>query len=100
MKKYLIVITIIFLVSFTALIKNSSKNLENKIYNKKENIIVLERKYDLVLLENNYLSSPQKLFSYSQNINKEDYLPIDITNLNKIYFLKNKIEINKFIKNE
>jgi len=100
MKKYLIVITIIFLVSFTALIKNASKNLENKIYNKKENIIVLERKYDLVLLENNYLSSPQKLFSYSQNINKEDYLPIDITNLNKIYFLKNKIEINKFIKNE
>ena len=100
MKKYLIVITIIFLVSFTALIKNSSKNLENKIYNKKENIIVLERKYDLVLLENNYLSSPQKLFSYSQNINKEDYLPIDITNLSKINFLKNKIEINKFIKNE
>ena len=100
MKKYLIVITIIFLVSFTTLIKNASKNLENKIYNKKENIIVLERKYDLVLLENNYLSSPQKLFSYSQNINKEDYLPIDITNLNKIYFLKNKIEINKFIKNE
>ena len=86
MKKYLIVITIIFLVSFTTLIKNASKNLENKIYNKKENIIVLERKYDLVLLENNYLSSPQKLFSYSQNINKEDYLPIDITNLNKIYF--------------
>ena len=100
MKKYLIVITIIFLVSFTALIKNSSKNLENKIYNKKENIIVLERKYDLVLLENNYLSSPQKLFSYSQNINKEDYLPINITNLSKINFLKNKIEINKFIKNE
>ena len=100
MKKYLIVITIIFLVSFTTFIKNASKNLESKIYNKKENIIVLERKYDLVLLENNYLSSPQKLFSYSQNINKEDYLPIDITNLNKIYFLKNKIEINKFIKNE
>ena len=33
MKKYLIVITIIFLVSFTTLIKNASKNLENKIYN-------------------------------------------------------------------
>ena len=100
MKKYLIVITIIFLVSFTTLIKNASKNLENKIYNKKENIIVLERKYDLVQLENNYLSSPQKLFSYSQNINKEDYLPIDITKLNKINFLKNKIEIKKFIENE
>ncbi len=100
MKKYLIVITIIFLVSLTTFIKNASKNLESKIYNKKENIIVLERKYDLVLLENNYLSSPQKLFSYSQNINKEDYLPIDITNLNKMNFLKNKIEIKKFIENE
>ena len=100
MKKYLIVITIIFLVSLTTFIKNASKNLESKIYNKKENIIVLERKYDLVLLENNYLSSPKKLFSYSQNINKGDYLPIDITNLNKMNFLKNKIEIKKFIENE
>ncbi len=88
------------MISFTTLIKNGSKNLENKIYNKKENILILERKYNLVLLENNYLSSPQKLFSYTQNISKGDYLPIDITDLNKINFLKNKIEIKKFLENE
>ncbi len=100
MKKYIVILSIIFLISFTTLVKNASKDLENKIYNKKENIIILERDYSLVLLENNYLSSPKKLFSYSDNIKKENYYPTDITNFNKIEFTEDKIKIEKFISNE
>ena len=100
MKKYIVILSIIFLSSFTTLVKNASKDLENKIYNKKENIIILERDYSLVLLENNYLSSPKKLFSYSDNIKKENYYPTDITNFNKIEFTEDKIKIEKFISNE
>ena len=100
MKKYIFISIIIFLISFTTLVKNSSKNLENEIYNKKENLILLDRKYNLILLENNYLTSPKKLFQYNNQLNKNKYYSIDITKLNKIYLTKNKIEIQKFFINE
>ena len=91
---------IIFLISFTTIIKNTSKKLENDIFNKRENLILLERKYSLILLENNYLTSPRKLFSYSENLEKENYYPIDIMELNKVEFFENKIQVQKFINYE
>ncbi len=97
MKKYFLSIIIIILISFTTLIKNTSKNLESEIYNKKENIILLDTRYDLVLLENNYLTSPKKLFNYINGNEANEYKPIDITNINKIYFYDNKIIIRKVI---
>ncbi len=100
MKKNLVILAIIFLISFTTLIKSTSKKLENEIYNKKESILLLDRKYNLILLENHYLASPQKLLSYSENILYEEYRSIDIKNLSKIQFFKDKVEIKKFIKNE
>ena len=100
MKKYIFIFIIVTLISFTTLTKNASKNLENKIYNKKEKLILLENQYNLILLEHNYLSTPEKLFSYSDKIRKEDYIPIDITKLNKITFQQNNIEIKKFIEND
>ena len=100
MKKYFLILIILFLISLTTITKNSSKTLENKIYNKKDNIILLDRKYNLILLEHNYLTSPQKLFNYSENIKKELYIPIDITSLNKIIFSNNRFKIKKFTENE
>ncbi len=100
MKKNIIILMIIFLISFTTIIKNTSKKLENDIFNKRENLILLERKYSLILLENNYLTSPRKLFSYSENLEKENYYPIDIMELNKVEFFENKIQVQKFINYE
>ena len=64
MKKYVLTILIIFLISFTTFIKNTSKNLENKIYNKKEVIVLLDEAYNLAFLENNYLTSSEQIFNY------------------------------------
>ncbi len=100
MKKNIIILTIIFLISFTTIIKNTSKKLENEIFNKKENIILLDRKYSLILLENNYLTSPRKLFSYSESLEKQNYYHIDIMKLNKVKFFKNTIQVQKFINDE
>ena len=99
MKKYILII-IISLISFTTFIKNSSKNLENKIYNKKEEIVLLDEAYNLAFLENNYLTSSKKLFDYLGNIEAKKYKPIDITFLHKIYFFDDKIKIKKFLENE
>ncbi len=100
MKNYFISLIIIFLISFTTLIKNSSKNLENEIYNKKESIELLSNKYNLILLENNYLTSPKKLFGYAEALNLNDYIPIDIISLNKLYLYNGKLDFENFIKNE
>ena len=46
----------------TALIKNSTRELETKIFNSKERIKILTNKKEITMLQNNYLSSPQRLF--------------------------------------
>ena len=62
MKKYLIFFLITFLIITTALIKNSTRELETKIFNSKERIKTLTNKKEITMLQNNYLSSPQRLF--------------------------------------
>ena len=52
------------LIVTTTLIKNSTKKLENQIFTTRENISVLKDKYELVLLDYNYLTSPKKLLDY------------------------------------
>ena len=67
MKKIIILIPIIFLIFATTLTKNSTKKLDKRIYIIKENIRLLNHKYELVLLDFNYLTSPTKLMEYQQN---------------------------------
>jgi len=53
----------------------------------------------LVLLDNNYLSSPQKLLEYQQNFFENELVPVDIQNLNQIKFNNKKVFIKKLIEN-
>ena len=62
MKRYSIFFLITFLIITTSVVKNSTRELETKIFNSKEKIKILTNKRDMVLLQNNYLSSPQRLF--------------------------------------
>ena len=70
MKKFFLSILIIFLIFLTSIIKNSTKNIDAKIFNLKDEIRLLNEKYELVLLDHNYLSSPKKLNEYQKNILK------------------------------
>ena len=54
------------LVIFTTIIKNSTKNLDSEIFSLKEELRLLESKYELILLDYNYLTSPKKLLEYSK----------------------------------
>ena len=65
-KKLFIFIPIIILIIFTSLTKNSTKKLDQKIFETQENIRALDDIYELVLLDYNYLTSPDKLMEYSQ----------------------------------
>ena len=100
MKKIIIISTIFFLVISTVFTKNSSKKMDNQIFNLKEDIIILNNKYELVLLDYNFLSSPKKLLEYQKNYFENDLVYSDIQDFKNIYFYKNKVEIKEIIKVE
>ena len=58
---------------------------------------ILEQKYELVLLDYNYLSSPQKLMEYQSRYFENDLNEIDIINIKKITLHGNKVQVEKFI---
>ena len=68
MKKYLIFFLITFLIISTSVIKNTTRELETKIFNSKERIKILTNKKEMILLQNNYLSSPQRLFDLKKKL--------------------------------
>ena len=65
-KKILLLVPIIILIISTTFIKNSTKKLDKKIFATQEDIRALEDIYELVLLDYNYLTSPNKLMEYSK----------------------------------
>ena len=102
MKKIFILIPILLLIFATTITKNSSKNLDKKIYIKQENLRILKEKYEMILLDYNYLSSPKKLMEYQSMYFENELKEIDIRNLKKITLVESEIQIKQFIdiKNE
>tara|TARA_B100000965_G_C19450300_1_gene694941 strand:+ start:148 stop:444 length:297 start_codon:yes stop_codon:yes gene_type:complete len=96
MKKIIFSILIIILIFFTSIIKSSTKNIDVKIYNIKEEIRLLNEKYELVLLDHNYLSSPKKLNEYQRKYFENELVPTDIADIGEINFINEEILIKKF----
>ena len=102
MKRLILFLSIFLLLIFTTITKNSTKEIEIQIYNTKENLRILQQKYEMVLLDFNYLSSPKKLMEYQSKYFDNELEEIDITNLKKLTLLGNEIQVKQFIdsKNE
>ena len=102
MKRLILLLSIFLLLIFTTITKNSTKEIEKQIYNTKENLRILQQKYEMVLLDFNYLSSPEKLMEYQSRYFDNELKEIDITNLKKLTLLGNEIQVKQFIdsKNE
>ena len=97
MKKLLFFIPVIFLIFATTVTKNSTKQLDKKIFELKEDLRVLQDKYELVLLEYNYLTSPKKLMEYQKKYFDNELLEADIENLNWIEIRNKEINIKKIL---
>ena len=65
MLRKLFILTILALIISTTLIKNHTKKLDEKIFSVKENINYLKNVKELVQLEYDYLSSPEKLLEFN-----------------------------------
>ena len=84
MKKFFLIFFIIFLILATTVTKNSTKKLQNQIFNVRENISILKNKYELVLLDYNYLTTPKKLLEYQYKYFENELISLDITKIKKI----------------
>ena len=97
MKKLVLLLSIFFLLIFTTIVKNSTKEIEKKIYDSKETLRVLKNKYGMVLLDFNYLTSPKKLMEYQSKYFENELSEIDIIKLKKITLINNSLQIEEFI---
>jgi len=84
MKKGILIFLIFFLIIATTLTKNATKKIDQKIFEKRENIILLKNKYELVLLDYNYLSSPKKLMDFQSQYFENYLIPRKIDQINEI----------------
>ena len=96
MKKISLVIFIFLLIISTALIKNSAKKNEDKIFTVKENLRFLNSKFKKIKLEHDYLSSPDKLLEYQILYFDDELIKKDIQTLKKIEINNDEITINSF----
>jgi len=96
MKNFFLFFTVIFLIVVTTYTKNSTKKLENKIFITEENISVLKDKYELVLLDYNYLTSPKKLLYYQSQYFEKELSNIDVNSIKELIMQKEKIIIQNF----
>ena len=96
--KKVVFITIFALILATSLVKNSTKEIEDKIFMVNENIRPLKLELGDVLLEYNYLSSPDKLTQYQTQYFEKDLIKIDVTKIKKLTKKDNQIKISDFMK--
>mgnify|MGYP001465626714 CR=1 FL=1 len=96
MKKIFLFFAVIFLIVSTTLTKNSTKKLENQIFVTKENISILKDKYELVLLDYNYLTSPKKLLEYQDLYFEKELTNIDINDIKELIIKNEEIIIKDF----
>ena len=100
MKKLLLALTIIILVLTTAIIKNTTKKIEDKIFAYKESVRLLKSDFENIQLEYDYLSSAEKLLEF-QSLYFEDQLVQKKIEDIKIYNISenvNKLEDYKITK--
>ena len=95
MKKFLVISLILFLIVTTTLVKNSTKNIEDQIFTKRENIRISKKELSDLILEYNYLSSAEKLMQYQTKFFEEDLIQ---KKLEDFQVIENNIEIKKILK--
>ena len=95
MKKYLVIFLILFLILSTAIIKNSTKRIDDEIFAIKENIKILNMDFGVIKLENEFLSSTEKLLEFQNSFFEKELVKKDIQEIKIIKIKSNKLEIEQ-----
>ena len=102
MKKFFVTLFVFSLIFSTAIVKNSTKRIDDEIFVLKENIRDLKKNFENTRLEFDYLSSTEKLLQFQNLYFDNELIKIDIQKIQTITRKNNEIEIDQlsFNKNE
>ena len=102
MKKFLVTLLVFSLIFSTAIVKNSTKRIDDEIFALKENIRDLKKNFENTRLEYDYLSSTEKLLQFQNLYFDNELIKFDIQKIKTITRKNNKTQIGQlsFNKNE
>ena len=97
MKKVALLVIFVLILG-TSLVKNSTKEIEDKIFVLNQSIRSLKVELSDVMLEYNFLSSPGKLMQYQSQYFEKELIKIDVMGIQEISEKNNIIKTTGFIK--
>ena len=95
MKKISLVLFIFSLILFTAIIKNTAKQIEDELFTVSENLRILKSEYENILLEYDYLSSSEKLLEFQSLYFEDQLIQKNIKNIKVYNISKNQKKIEE-----
>ena len=96
MKKFSVIFLIFFLILFTAMVKNSTKRIDDEIFTTKEKIRDLKKDFENIKLEHDYLSSAEKLVKFKSLYFENELVKKQIQNIKMINKISKDYEIKQF----
>ena len=96
MKKLSAIFLILFLILITAIVKNSTKRIDDEIFIIRENIRALKKDFENIRLEHDYLSSTDKLLKFQNLYFDDELFKKDIQNIKIINKTANDFKIEEF----
>ena len=95
MKKFFVTLFVFSLIFLTAIVKNSTKRIDDEIFVLKENIRDLKKNFENTRLEFDYLSSTEKLLQFQNLYFDNELIKFDIQEIQTIIRKNNEIEIGQ-----
>ncbi len=92
MRKFSVILLVLFLILFTALVKNSTKRIDDMIFVSEENIRSLKKDLENIKLEYNYLSSTEKLLEFQITYFDDELIKKKIQEIKTIDLKGNKLK--------
>ena len=95
MSKFLIILFILFLILSTAIVKNSTKRIDDEIFVLRESIRSLKKDFENIKLEHDYLSSAEKLLQFQSLYFDNELIKKDIKEIKIIEKIRDDLEIKQ-----
>ena len=95
MKKFSVIFFTFILILFTAIVKNSTKRIDDMIFVSEEINRELKKDFENVKLEHDYLSSTERLFKFQNLYFDEELIKKEIHQIKIIKKELDKLKIKK-----
>ena len=95
MTKLIVFLLVSILIIGTSIIKKSTKEIDDEIYLVKENLLILENRFQDTKLENNYLSSSEKLIEFQKLYFENSLKKKDLKDLKLLKIIDGEIVIQQ-----